>query len=94
MNKCTNLYFLSTVACQLARCLSEDELSLLSADPVVLSDMLSNLQTRQDICGEKESTPDSKNTSDEDRESDEETPLDPSRQISSGNNIIECQTIR
>lgn len=94
MNKCTNLYFLSTVACQLARCLSEDEVSLLSADLVVLSDMLANLQTRQDICGEKESTPDSKKVADEDRESDEETPSDPTSQISTENEIIDCPKIR
>ena len=50
MNACTNLIYLSTIACQLAECLSEDELSILSSDLVVLSDMLANLVTRREVC--------------------------------------------
>ena len=73
MNNCTNLYFLSTLACQLSRCLSEDELNLLSADLVVLSDMLSNLLTRQDICSEKEKVPDSRHITDSESDIIEET---------------------
>lgn len=34
---------LSTIACQLANCLSEEELAALSADLVVLGDMLANI---------------------------------------------------
>lgn len=47
MNNCQNLYLLSAIACRLADCLSEEELSALSADLVVLGDMLANLLTRK-----------------------------------------------
>ena len=40
MSDCNNLYLLSTIACHLANCLSEEELAALSADLVVLGDML------------------------------------------------------
>lgn len=49
MTPCQNLYLLSTIACQLAECLSEEELSVLSTDLVVLSDMLANIISRQSI---------------------------------------------
>lgn len=50
MQNCTNLYFLSTVACKLAECLPEKELNQLSSDLVVLSDMLANLIARKATC--------------------------------------------
>ena len=50
MTNCSQLYFFSTLACQLADCLSEDELSVLAADLLVLSDMISNIIARQDAC--------------------------------------------
>lgn len=50
MNNCTNLFYLSAIACQLSECLSEEEISLLSSDLVVLSDMLANIITRNDLC--------------------------------------------
>ena len=50
MKNCCNLYFLSTVACQLADCLSKEELAALSADLVVLGDMLANLLAREVLC--------------------------------------------
>lgn len=53
MNKCRNLYFLSTIACKLSECLSEKELAVLSSDLVVLSDMLANFLARQDECKEE-----------------------------------------
>lgn len=40
---CSHLFFLSTIACKLSECLSEKELAELSADLVVLSDMLANI---------------------------------------------------
>ncbi|MGN1147184.1 MAG: DUF6774 domain-containing protein [Lachnospiraceae bacterium] len=49
MNSCSNLFFLSTVACKLSECLSEKELTALSADLVVLSDMLANIIAHQDL---------------------------------------------
>ena len=52
MNKCSNLYFLSTLACKLAECLTEEELAVLSSDLVVLGDMLASIATRQTACGD------------------------------------------
>lgn len=49
---CSNLYFLSTLACQLAECLSEDAVAMLSADLVVLSDMLANILAHRTDCAE------------------------------------------
>jgi hypothetical protein len=46
MNSCTNLYFLSTLACQLAQCLDEAELEILSADLTTLADMLASILVR------------------------------------------------
>lgn len=42
-NNCTHLYFLSTVACQLAECLDENALEILAADLNALGDMLESL---------------------------------------------------
>jgi len=49
MQNCSNLYFLSTLACQLANCLSDDEVAILAADLVVLSDMLANITARNAV---------------------------------------------
>ena len=50
MKKCCNLYLLSTIACQLADCLSTEELAALSADLVVLGDMLANILAKEALC--------------------------------------------
>ena len=50
MKNCSNLYILSTLACQLSDCLSDDELAVLAADLVVLSDMLANIIARNAAC--------------------------------------------
>ncbi len=50
MNGCSNLVFLTTLACQFSEYLSEDELSLLSANLSALSSMLSAIIAQQDIC--------------------------------------------
>ena len=50
MNSCSNLFYLSSVACKLSECLSEKELDSLSADLVVLSDMLANIIAHQALC--------------------------------------------
>lgn len=50
MQNCSNLYLLSTIACQLADCLSEDDLAILAADLIVLSDMLANIAARNAVC--------------------------------------------
>lgn len=57
-NCCQNLYFLSTIACKLAECMSEEELAKLSADLVVLSDMLANILACQNITHSVSSTTD------------------------------------
>jgi len=50
MKNCSNLYILSTIACQLAECLTEAELAKLSTDLVLLGDMLANLIAEQVLC--------------------------------------------
>ena len=47
MNNCSNLLYLSAIACQLAECLSDEEIAVLSSDLVVLSDMLANILARK-----------------------------------------------
>ncbi len=51
-SNCKNLYVLSTIACQLSECLSEQELAELSANLVVLSDMLANILTHNNDCND------------------------------------------
>lgn len=53
MDSCTNLYFLSTIACGLSECLSDKEVAVLAADLVVLSDMLANILARSEGCKEE-----------------------------------------
>ena len=50
MNNCSNLYLLSTVACQISECLTEKQLEALAADLEVLSDMLANILIRNNNC--------------------------------------------
>ena len=50
MNSCSNLFYLSSIACKLSECLPEKELTSLSADLVVLSDMLANIIAHQALC--------------------------------------------
>ncbi|MCI8605138.1 MAG: hypothetical protein HFE79_13515 [Ruminiclostridium sp.] len=50
MNNCTDLYFLSTVACQISECLSKDDLELLAADLKVLGEMLEAISVQQSAC--------------------------------------------
>lgn len=54
MNNCSNLFALSTLACKLSECLSDDELAVLSSDLVTLSDMLTNILARKVIHENKE----------------------------------------
>lgn len=49
---CQNLYILSSIACQLAECLSEEELEMLSADLTVLGYMIESLLAHQNVCKE------------------------------------------
>lgn len=47
---CANLYYLSTLACQLAACLDEKEAEILSADLLTIADMFTSLLARQSAC--------------------------------------------
>lgn len=47
MKNCSNLYYLSTIACKMSECLSEEELAVLASDLVVLGDMLASILARQ-----------------------------------------------
>ena len=50
MKNCTNLYFLSSIACQLAQCLDEKELEALSKDLTALGYMIESLIAHQAKC--------------------------------------------
>ena len=50
MSNCQNLYVLSTIACKLADCMSEEELGALSADLVLLGDMLADILAKDVLC--------------------------------------------
>jgi hypothetical protein len=54
MVNCSSLYFLSTLACQLTECMSEDALAILATDLMTLSDMLASIAARQDACDKAE----------------------------------------
>lgn len=49
-NNFTNLYLLSTIACQLTECLSEEELEMLSSDLTALGYMIESLLAHQSVC--------------------------------------------
>lgn len=65
MNSCSNLFYLSSVACKLSECLSEKELASLSADLVVLSDMLANIIAHQALCNNDAILPECEDPSDD-----------------------------
>lgn len=46
---CANLYFLSTLACELVTCFDEKELEILSADLLTLADMFTSLLARESV---------------------------------------------
>ena len=50
MNSCSDLYLLSTIACKLAECLTEDELAVLAANLTALGDMLQVILAKQAVC--------------------------------------------
>ena len=49
-NNCQNLYILSSIACQLAECLNEKELEILSADLTALGYLIESLLAHQSAC--------------------------------------------
>lgn len=54
MNNCSDLYFLSTIACKLSECLTKDEIELLSANLKALGEMLEVISVKQAICAKNE----------------------------------------
>ena len=50
MLHCQNFYILSTIACQLAECIPEEDLEVLAADLSTLGDMLSGILARKARC--------------------------------------------
>ena len=54
MNGCTDLYVLSTLACKLAECLTDDELAVLAINLTTLGDLLQVLATKRAICKKDE----------------------------------------
>lgn len=56
MNGCSNLFVLSSIACQLSECLSEEELTVFAADILALSDMISSILARRSACKELEAS--------------------------------------
>ena len=53
MKGCTDLYLLSTIACKMADCLTDDELAILAINLTALGDLLQVALTKRTIC-EKE----------------------------------------
>lgn len=49
MSYCCDVLLISTIACQIADCLDDDELSLLATDTVLLSDALNAIAIRRSI---------------------------------------------
>lgn len=52
-NNCFDPYFLSTIACQLSECLTEEELALLATSLTALGDILEVILARRSACKEK-----------------------------------------
>ncbi|MDO4340241.1 MAG: hypothetical protein Q4C91_19485 [Eubacteriales bacterium] len=50
MNHCSNLFFLSTIACRLSECLDEKELAVLAANLVALGDLLEAELAHREAC--------------------------------------------
>lgn len=50
MTSYSSLFYLAAIVCKLTKCLTKDKLSVLSADLLVLSDMIGNVLARQDAC--------------------------------------------
>lgn len=55
MNNCNNLYFLSTIACQLSECMDEDGLEILATELTTLGYMLESIIARQSGCKDDQS---------------------------------------
>ncbi len=58
MHNCSDVAAITALACVLSQHLSDDELAVLAADLVMLSDTLSAIAVRKSLSGESESTAD------------------------------------
>lgn len=50
MENCTDLFVLSSIACKISECLTDDELAILSINLTTLADMLQATLTKRAIC--------------------------------------------
>ena len=50
MENCTDLFILSSIACKISECLTDDELALLAVNLTTLADMLQTTLTRRTVC--------------------------------------------
>lgn len=50
MSSCTDILLISSVACRIAECLDDNELALLAADLLLLSDALNAIAVRRAVC--------------------------------------------
>lgn len=77
MSYCCDVLFISAVACQIAECLNDDELALLAADTLLLSDSLNAIAVRRSICNSSANDKSASNTtsSDQANKTDETFPV-------------------
>lgn len=61
MDECELIIFISTIACTLSKCYTDDELSMLAAIFTQLGDSLSTILTKRNLC-DKNTDMDNSNT--------------------------------
>jgi len=67
MSYCCDVLFISALVCQIADCLNDDELALLAADTLLLSDSLNAIAVRRSICNSSANDKSSSTTSSSDQ---------------------------
>ncbi len=67
MSYCCDVLFISALACQIADCLNDDELSIMAADTLLLSDSLNAIAVRRSICNSSANDKSSSTTSSSDQ---------------------------
>lgn len=53
MNECSDVLLITSLACQLADCLSDDELALLSANLMLMADAIASILAKRELCANK-----------------------------------------
>ena len=84
MNICTDILLISTLACRIAECLDDNELALLAADTVLLSDALNAIAVRRAIL--KEACESQNDNSDTDNKENTEKQTSKNNQNTAKNN--------